>query len=232
MAVPDSSMPDARVSPMFSYCASNVTGSNGPEADQILEMICVVGQLDSGAIAGKALFDAEIEPARPLGLQIRIAEEARRRAVRLDEQRLLDAASDASTEACGAERAGAGGDYPRHRKARRRIKAEAAVAFEPDAADERRAFARRLVLDGGSSVVALGPLGCCRRSMIRQHSALSVIRERRGQRLVPCHHCVSAILDVVALELGFRIVGIDGKIRRPIGDDRRFVDRYFVMMYE
>ena len=69
MAVPASSRPDARVSPMFSYCRVERDRIERPEADQIVEVIREVRRFDRGAIAGKPLFDADVEPARPLGLR-------------------------------------------------------------------------------------------------------------------------------------------------------------------
>ena len=46
------------------------------EADQIVEVIGEIGQLDRGAIAREPLLEADIEAARPFRLEIRIAEEA------------------------------------------------------------------------------------------------------------------------------------------------------------
>src|SRR5688572_11915285 len=44
-------------------------GIGRPEADQVIEMVCEVGHLDSGPITGKALFDADVESARSLRLE-------------------------------------------------------------------------------------------------------------------------------------------------------------------
>ena len=80
----------------------------GPEADEIVEVVGEIRGFDPHAIARKTLLDGDVESARPLRFQIRIAEKARRRAVRLDEQRLLDSASDAGAKTSGSKRVAAG----------------------------------------------------------------------------------------------------------------------------
>src|SRR5215203_1093122 len=132
-----------------------------PQADQIVEVIREVGRLDRRPVASEALLDAGVESARSLWLQIWIAEEARRGAVRLDEQRLLDATSDARTQSRAAKviaARGTGVGEPRHCEPRRCVEPEAAVVFEPHASNNGDALGGRFVLQCRAGVVTFGPL--------------------------------------------------------------------------
>ena len=127
---------------MLKYWLPNVTGSNGPRADQVVKVVGEVGGFDADAIVRKPLFDADVESARPLGLEIGIAQVARRRVIRLPERRLLDAAADAAAKPRGPKPAVPGLNQPRRRHAGRRIETEAAVVLEADAAHDARVVAR------------------------------------------------------------------------------------------
>ena len=85
------------------------------ETDQVVEVVGEVGQLDGSAIPGEPLLDPEVESARAFGGEVWIAEEAGRRAVRLDEQRLLDAAPRTCAQSSGSQVVMSRADQPRRR---------------------------------------------------------------------------------------------------------------------
>ena len=100
----ENSSPRARVSPMLKYWLPNVTGSNGPVLIRSSKWFAKKVASARTRSWRKPLFDAGVESARSLRLEIGIAQVDWRRAVGLPEGRLLDAAAAAGLQPRGRRR--------------------------------------------------------------------------------------------------------------------------------